>query len=280
MARPGWARMLCLLATGVLSLPAQGQSATAYYIANEGVMVTRGETKILFDPLFRNTYNQYRLVPEAMETAMFAGSAPFDGVDAVFISHFHGDHFSAPDILRLLQAQPGIHLYAPMQAVIALRSEAGSAETAVFERVTPVSLAYQDPPITLAMPGLAIEVVRIPHSGWPTGRLDVENLAWRVTLEAETTVLHMGDADPNDVHFARDAEYWRKTPPQMAFPPDWFLTSESGQRILQEHIRPQRSVGVHVTAAVPGDPLLRPTSLREIDLFTRPGETRRIPARN
>lgn len=260
-----------------LGLNVQAQPATAYYIANEGVMVTRGDTKILFDPLFRNSYNQYLLVPDALEAAMFAGEAPFDGVDAIFISHFHGDHFSPADILRLLQAQPGIHLYAPMQAVIVLRAETPNQDDTVFDRVTPVSLAYQDEPMTLTMPGLEIEVVRIPHSGWPTGRVDVENLAWRVTLDTTTTVLHMGDADPNDVHFARDAEYWSRKPPQMAFPPDWFLTSDRGRRILDERIRAQRNVGVHVPAAVPGDPLRRPVPLRELDLFTNPGETRRIP---
>ena len=45
-------------------------------------------------------------------------------------------------------------------------------------------------------------------SGLATGRVDIENIAWRVTLNKSTTVLHMGDADPNDVHFARDAAYW------------------------------------------------------------------------
>ncbi|MCH2356009.1 MAG: MBL fold metallo-hydrolase [Pseudomonadales bacterium] len=256
---------------------AQAHDSTAYYMANEGLMVVHGETKILFDPLFRESYGQYLLLPEAMEQALYAGAPPFDGIDAVFISHHHGDHFSPADILRLLKLRPGIHLYAPNQAVMALRGVAGAGDDAVFDRVTAVDLAYKDAPVTLEMQGLLIEAVRIPHSGWPSGRVDIENIAWRVTLNGTTTVLHMGDADPNDVHFARDASYWEKNPPQMAFPPYWFFISASGREILQDRIKPARSVGVHVPASIPADPVLRPAELRGYDLFTMPGETRVIP---
>ena len=33
--------------------------ATAHYLAKEGVLVARGETKILFDPLFRYPHPYY-----------------------------------------------------------------------------------------------------------------------------------------------------------------------------------------------------------------------------
>ena len=159
----------------------------------------------------------------------------------------------------------------------ALREVASAQDNAVFDRVTSVDLAYKDTPVTLEMEGLLIEAVRIPHSGWPTGRVDIENIAWRVTLNETTTVLHMGDADPNDVHFARDAAYWDRNQPQMAFPPYWFYSSASGREILQDRINPTRSVGVHVPASIPADPVLRPAELRDYDLFTVPGESRVIP---
>lgn len=263
---------LILLASQVVS----AQDGTAYYMANEGLMVTQGDTKILFDPLFRDSYGQYLLLPEEMEAALFAGSAPFDGVDAIFISHFHGDHFSPEDILRLLQTQTAIQLYAPMQAVITLRAETSNQDDTVFDRVHPVSLAYQDAPVSMTMAGLFIEAVRIPHSGWPTGRLDVENIAWRVTLNASATVLHLGDADPNDVHFARDAAYWEKSPPHMAFPPYWFLDGNDGPMIMRDRIKSRRTIGVHVPVSIPADPIQRPYSLRNQDLFINPGETRII----
>jgi len=247
-------------------------------MANEGLMVVNGDTKILFDPLFRNDYGQYLLLPVEMEEALFAGEAPFDGVDAVFVSHHHGDHFSPVDMLRLLRERPNINLYAPNQAVIAMRSESSDSDAAIFERVNGVSLEYRDTPVSLNMEGLFIEAVRIPHSGWPTGRLDIENIVWRVTLNEESTVLHMGDADPNDVHFARDAQYWSRNNPDMAFPPYWFFSSTSGRQILNDRVKAKRSVGVHVPVSISADPLLRPIELRAFDLFTAPGETRTFSA--
>ena len=253
-------------------------TSTAQYLANEGLMVVHGETKVVFDPLFRNSYGQYQLLPKPMEEALFAGTPPFDGIDAVFISHYHGDHFSPEDILRLLKGQLGIRLYAPLQAVTGLRSVAGEQDGPVLDRVTAVDLAYKDAPIALEMEGLVIEAVRIPHSGWPTGRLDVENISWRVTLNETTTVLHMGDADPNDVHFERDAAYWDKGHTHMAFPPYWFFMSPGGRGILKTRVKADHNVGVHVPVSVPADSARRPVELRGYDLFTEPGESREIPA--
>lgn len=271
---------LALLTTGIAlaKYPDSGDStSSALYMANEGLMVVQGDTKVVFDPLFRDSFGQYQLLPVEMEDALFAGAPPFDGIDAVFISHYHGDHFSPEDILRLLIQQPEIHLYAPVQAVSGLRSVASAQDEKVFERVTAVELAYKDAPLTLEMEGLIIEAVRIPHSGWPTGRLDVENISWRVTLNETTTVLHMGDADPNDVHFARDADYWNKRHTHMAFPPYWFFSSTYGPGVLENRIKADHNVGVHVPVSISRIPSLRPVELRGHDLFTEPGEKREIP---
>ena len=268
--------MLCFSCS--LSSWSLAQESTAQYLANEGLMVTQGEASILFDPLFRETYGQYLLMPDAMQAALFAGDPPFEDVDAVFISHHHGDHFSPEDILNLLKAQTSIHLYAPTQAVVAMRAIAAADDSTVFDRGSAVSLEYMDTPISMEMEGLFIEAVRIPHSGWPTGRTDIENISWRVTLSegSDTTVLHMGDADPNDVHFARDEEFWNRTQVDMAFPPYWFFDSRSGPQILTERIGASRNVGIHVPVNIPSDPVRRTPSLRSADLFTQPGEMRTI----
>ncbi len=240
-------------------------------------MVTRGETKVLFDPLFRNGYGQYELVPAEMERALFAGEAPWDGVDAVFVSHYHDDHFSPQVMLEFLRARADIRFYGPAQAVDAMHDVAGAADTGVFERVVSIELNYPQPPLVLTMEGLLIEAVRIPHAGWPDGRTEIENIVYRVTLDERTTVVHLGDADPNDVHFARDAAYWDRRHNDLAMPPYWFFVSPQGPEIIERRLHARSAVGVHVPTRMPDDPAARPAEFEGVDLFTEPGETRQIP---
>lgn len=250
--------------------------ARAQYLANASVLVTRGDTKVVFDPLYRNDFGQYELVPAQTERALFDGTAPFDGLDAVFVSHYHEDHFSAADVLRLLEARPGLRLFAPAQAVAGMRAIAAERLAAVASRVHAITLAYQEAPVTITQGSLVVDAVRIPHSGWPSRQLQVENIAFRVTLDGATTVVHLGDADTTDAHFARDDAYWRRRRTDVAFPPYWFFMSEQGRQVLDRRIAAARSIGVHVPASVPSQPDQRAPDLRGHELFTVPGETRDI----
>jgi L-ascorbate metabolism protein UlaG (beta-lactamase superfamily) len=270
--------MFVIVAVLLAAMPvaAHEGEAIAHYLGNEGVMVVHGENKILFDPLFRNTYGQYRSVPREMERAMFEAEPPFDGIDAIFVSHYHGDHFSPALMLSLLRTRTGLRLFAPEQAVEALRQVADEDDEPVFERITAIDLEYQDEPISIEAPNMLVEAVRIPHSGWPTGRRDVQNIAFRITLDGDTTVLHMGDADTLPDHFTQDADYWERRQTDLAFPPYWFLLSQKGIRVLREQIRADEAVGVHVPVNIPFEPSRRAPEYRTLNLFTRPGETRSI----
>jgi len=83
------------------------------YLANAGLLVRHGDTKIVFDPLFRDVYGQYQLLPGKMEADLLAGVPPFDSVSTVFISHNHSDHFNAEAVLAYKRAQPEVQLVAP-----------------------------------------------------------------------------------------------------------------------------------------------------------------------
>ncbi|MDA0678738.1 MAG: MBL fold metallo-hydrolase [Proteobacteria bacterium] len=267
-------RRLCILLFASSASLAQ-ETSTIQYLANEGVMVTHGDTKVPFDPLYQNGFNNYQMVPNEVREAMFAGTAPFDGVDAVFVSHYHGDHFSAEDILRLLRSQIDTKLYAPAQAVREIRQVAGPDDESIFDRVIGLDLDYGDAPVGIDRGALTIDAVHIPHSGWPTARTDVQNIAFRVTLENNSTVLHLGDADARIVHFATDAEYWEERTIDVAFPPYWFLGSDDGIEILENRMSVGHSIGIHVPANF-SDPANIPGEFSGVDLFTKPGEGRRF----
>jgi L-ascorbate metabolism protein UlaG (beta-lactamase superfamily) len=255
------------------ALPA---TATMQYLANASVLVTHGDTTVVFDPLFRNDFGQYALVPAQVQRALFEGTAPFDGLVAVFVSHYHEDHFSAADVLRLLEARPALQLFAPAQAVAGMREISAARLAAVASRVHAIALGYRDAPVTLEQGAVVVEAVRIPHSGWPSRQRDTENLAFRVTLDAATTVVHLGDADTSDAHFSRDGAYWGRRRTHVAFPPYWFFMNDEGRRVLNTRLNAARSIGVHVPRNVPAQSDERAPELRGHELFTTPGEVRDV----
>ena len=91
-------------------------------------MIERGDTKVLFDPLFRNNFSYYELLPADTERALFLGEPPWDGIDAVFISHYHGDHFSPDVMLAFMQARGDVRLFVPLQGLTALIEVGGHLE--------------------------------------------------------------------------------------------------------------------------------------------------------
>lgn len=262
-----------ILLLAVLSL---GHAANAHpetptqttYLGNEGIMVSDGHTTVLFDPLFPDGFGTYQLVPDEMRRDLMEGVAPYDNVTAIFISHMHPDHFSARDVTKYMQTHPEVQVFAPAQAVEMMREIAPDSD--IFERVTPVGLERLDAPLTFRQGDLEIDVVRIPHAGWPA-RAEVENLAWRVTLADGITVMHLGDADPRDEHFAPHAKHWMVKRTDAAYPSYWFFTMGDGPQILTTRLNILQATGIHVPVQLPPD-----LFVSGADFFHTPGETRLI----
>jgi L-ascorbate metabolism protein UlaG (beta-lactamase superfamily) len=109
-----------ILTSGTPILP--GQTATQdplvlTYVANMGVLVSSGDSKVLIDSLFDKPDVVYRTpAPETIESIM-KGEPPFDGLDLVLVTHKDSDHFGAALAVRYMEARPGPSLVAPSEAV-------------------------------------------------------------------------------------------------------------------------------------------------------------------
>ena len=260
-----------LLVSTALPAIAHGP-AEARYLGNEGVMVTSGETKVLFDPFYAESFDgQYTLVPGATEQAMLAGQAPFDGIDALFISHIHPDHFNSRKTIAYLRAHPNVRLYAGLDVIGAIYAADVSVDDPIARRLVVVNVARGHPAKAFAVEGLDIEAFSIPHAG----NGPIPHYAFRVTLNKGTTVMHLGDSDDAESHYLpyRDALAAKRI--DAAFVPTWLLASDSGKKVLTQIIRPVQAIAMHVEDKYRASA----AKLREelgADAFVEPGETRAI----
>ena len=255
----------------IIGVVEKTQTAKAKYIANEAVLITQGDTKIMFDPLPLSGFGVYAEPSFAEITDMMTGVGEYNGVDVVFISHAHRDHFFASRMIEYLNAQPRVTLVAPKQALDAMMAEP-TWDHALRLRMNVLDMEAGDKPQTFAIGDVTATALRIPHAGWPAPkRASVQNMIYRVTLDEGVTVIHMGDADPNRQHFTPHKTHWAGTRTDTAFPPYWFLTSEEGRSILTNDMNVAASIGIHVPVNVPED--LKASGQ---DYFSVGGETRDI----
>ena len=269
-------RLTVLAAMACLPLIAQAHelSAEATYLGNEGVLVARGDTKVLFDAFYTNSYGQYTLVPDEIADAILAGDPPYDGITAIFVSHVHGDHFSAEPAVTYLRAHPEVQLYATKQVREAILEFGIVEDDELLSRLHTYALEPTDDPIEVNLDDLLIEAVAIPHSGGER-MADINNFAWRVTLDGLTTAIHLGDSGTVEADFERHRPFFSKRTHHAAFVPYWMYLNAEGLSIIGKHINAEQTIGVHVPSRTIGNGDQTREQLGG-DAFTDPGETRQI----
>lgn len=211
------------------------------YIANEGVLIAAGDTKVLIDGLHRE-YRNYPFLPEPYREQIETARPPFDGIDLILVSHLHLDHFHPESIGRYLaQSRPTV-LVSSDQVVGEL--EKGYADYRSIEsRVTTVT-----PPltqrVTVKAAGIDLDIMGVGHG---SGRHStIQNLGHLVRVGGKK-LLHIGDAEIDPAILEKlelDEEGI-----DVAFLPVWFLTGSEGAAVVREHINPRHIVAVHMPAS-------------------------------
>ncbi len=213
-------------------------------IANSGVMLTSGGTKVLIDALFDQAPADYRSPDPAVLDKIMKGEAPFDGMDLALITHNHPDHFAAPLAVRFLGANSGAMLTAPQDAVAEMRKETGWAKIA--SRVVPLDLKMGEQ-AQREIAGVSLAACRTLHSG---KKEEPMNLMFRFRLNG-WSVFHEGDADATldeyrDFGLA-EAEI------DLALVHFWFPLHPEMAKLLQEVIRPAHIGLTHLPIRLESD---------------------------
>ena len=217
----------------------QNKSVEVRYIANEGVLISSKDKRVLIDGLHRLYKPEYAYLPDAEREKIETAKAPFEKIDVLLVSHMHGDHFHPESIGRYLANSPST-VFASSQQVVDLLASNFADYDKVRTRVTPIAYKLKDRK-AINLGGIDVEFLGVGHG---TGRhASIENLGHVFTLGGKT-FLHIGDAEITPEIF--DSFDLETRGIDIAILPYWFLTSVGGRAIIRDHIKPKKLIAVHV----------------------------------
>ncbi len=202
------------------------------YLANEGFLISAGESKVLIDGLFPGIDGFPRL-PADLAADLESGRPPFDGIDLVLVTHHHDDHFGPGEVARFLATQPAV-LVSTRQVLDRLRDPRSSGSP---DRVSPAPGSSA----TVEAAGVRVDTVDLHHGRYR--KPAVENLGFVIDVDG-LKVLHIGDTEATVEDFSplRLAEIGI----DVALLPVWYLTEPRWQAVVAQEIRPKSIVAMHL----------------------------------
>jgi L-ascorbate metabolism protein UlaG (beta-lactamase superfamily) len=211
------------------------------YIANEGILISAGDKKVLIDGLHRE-YRSYPSLPEPHRERIETAKPPFDGIDLILVSHLHLDHFHPESVGRHLIHNPETILVSSEQVVGEIEkqfADYGSIRSRVTTATPPLTQK-----ISMTAAGVDVELLGVGHGSGRHG--SIQNLGHLVRIGGKK-LLHLGDADPTPAILEKlnlDEQGI-----DVAFLPVWFLTGTGGPAVVREHIKPRHIIAVHMPAS-------------------------------
>lgn len=214
----------------------ENQSVEVTYVANTGFLLERNDKKVLIDAL--HSYFYYAPTPSAVLSKMNGAQPPFDNIDVLLISHPHGDHFDPALIGAFLRANPATRLIASSLTCQRMRDHDESLYDQLAEQVVALDVEFGGDS-SLSFDGIEIRAMGLDHGG------DYLNLAIAVDLDG-VKLIHLGDMDPEaSMRYLEDFRL-HETDIDIAFASYAFAYDPGYQSVLDEFIRPQYTIAMHI----------------------------------
>lgn len=240
------------------------------YVANEGFLVSAGSAKFLIDALHENPWG-YENTPDSVFALMKAGDPPFDGVDLMVASHPHADHFSPSLVHDYLVNHPDVVFVGSRSTLAQLQDSIGTGFAAIEAQVREATPPWGESARVQAGE-VGARFLTLNHAESVSelvltlGSL-IEMNGWRV--------LHLADLVPETSESFLRGYGLATEAIDVAFVDPYFATSEVGQTLLRQHIRPTHIVLMHVRPHEQ-EPVRRDVTglFPDAFVFSRPMETR------
>jgi L-ascorbate metabolism protein UlaG (beta-lactamase superfamily) len=236
-----WLIKACLLPLGVVAGLSGDVSADVMLtqLANEGVLVSDGETRILIDAMVVEPYSVYGGLPEDVLPAFDNLTGPFADIDLVLVSHRHHEH-NQPAYACQFMTRSRQSLLKSSDQVIGLMRERCRELVTTSPRVEIIDPLHGSPTV-FEVKGARVTVFPLSHGTQSYAR--IQNFGHLIEIGG-VTVLHVGDAAMSPEDFALAGLDQIRI--DVALIPFWFFQPGPGGAIVDRFLGQARKVAVHI----------------------------------
>jgi len=164
-------------------------SISITYIANAGFLVEMNDKKIVFDGFFKESFGKYDCPDSNLIFQMKNNLPPFNNIDYIYVSHYHGDHVDALLLIEYLMNNQHTRLFCPEQVNQILKEDTFKYQL-IKERIvkmTPDINSYEK----IEYDDITVSACRLWHGKKENN--STENIGFIIEYKNKS-IFHSGDA--------------------------------------------------------------------------------------
>lgn len=211
---------------------------TINYIANAGVLICKGNTKLLLDGIHSQKVPIFSTVSQEVLSKMISGEGIFKDISYLLFTHGHQDHFSPDCLVKYISHNKIKAIFLPEEAYCSLSK---SGKDIVHHNGNLITMkAPYGKKEEVTFNNVKIKYFKITHDG--ANYQDVANYGFIIDF-AGTILLHLGDGG-----FEREIleESLLGEKIDYAFLNFPYVNLTQGRKIINEIIKPKKVFVIHL----------------------------------
>ena len=208
-------------------------------LANAGVVLSYGDTRVMIDGMVVEPYSVYGSLPPEAIPSFNQALADFADIDLALVSHRHHEHNQPEFACAFMQVSEKTLLYTSAQVIGLMREKCRQFMT-TSPRVHEIDPQYGQPTL-LEVAGAKVTVFPLSHGTRKDAR--IQNYGHLVELGG-TSVLHIGDAAMKPEDFKRAGLGQRKV--HVALIPFLYFQPGPGSDLVRRYLDAPLKIAVHI----------------------------------
>ena len=212
---------------------------TITQLANAGVIISDGKTRVMIDGMVVEPYSVYGGLPDDVAAMFRQASGPFADIDLALISHRDHEHNQPAYACEFAKKSSGT-LFVSSSQVFGLMRERCRALVTTSPRFRVIDVQYSEPQV-IEQGGARVTVFLLSHGSNKAAA--IQNYGYLVEIGG-VTVLHIGDAAMAPADFQTAGLDLKKV--DAALIPFLYFQPGPGAAVIREFLDARVKVAVHI----------------------------------